>query len=186
MRQPGFSDARGAILSVTGPADTIAARSSRRWFLLLVVAAVLAACTREQRLSQPEPGFLRHHADDVIAAWRAAGLPLADIHPRPIATATPDPIMRRAPRVSGGPPTEPMVEVEARTFVVPGLGDKGGQIFIFDSAERLRAKQIWFARYPDLYPHIYVHDNVLVKMDAAVADADAERYRAALETLVWP
>jgi hypothetical protein len=186
MRRVGLSDEGSTNHPQPEPALVRAAHPSRRQILLLIAGVVLAACTREKRLSQPEPGFLRHRADDVIAAWSTAGLPLGEIQPRPIATATPDPVLRRAPRVSGGPPTEPMVEVEARTFVLPGLGDKGGQIFIFDSAERLRAKQIWFLRYPDLYPHLYVHDNVLVKMDAAVPDVDAERYRAALETLVWP
>jgi hypothetical protein len=159
------------------------ARLGRRPALLLLAGLALAACSRPVRYSQPEPGFLRHDADDVVRAFQAAGLGVDQVRPRPIATATPDPEVRRQPRVSGGPPTEPMIEVEARDFAIPGLGDKGGQIYIFDSAERLRAKQIWFVRFPDLYPYIFTHENVLLKLDKALPPDEAERYRAALEGL---
>jgi hypothetical protein len=159
------------------------ARVGRRQALILLAGLALAACSRPVRYSQPEPGFLRHDADDVVRAFQSAGLGVGQVQPRPIATATPDPDARRQPRVSGGPPTEPMIEVEARDFVIPGLGDKGGQIYVFDSAERLRAKQIWFARFPDLYPYIYVHEDVLIKLDKALPPDEAARYRAALERL---
>lgn len=168
---------------LAGSSATAARRLSRRQTWLLLMGTALAACSRPVRYSQPEPGFLRYHADDVIQAFAAAGLPVSQVQPRPIATATPDPAAPRPPRIAGGPPTEPMIEVEARTFVIPRLGDRGGQIFIFDSAERLRAKRIWFARFPDRYPYVYAHENVLLELDRALAPEEAERYRAALATL---
>jgi hypothetical protein len=169
--------------SLLPPIPRGAARIGRRRALLLLGGLALAACSRPKRYSQPEPGFLRLHADDVFAAFATAGLAVTQIQPRPIATATPNPDIPRQPRIAGGPPTEPMVEVEARTFVIPKLGDKGGQLFIFDSEERLRAKRIWFARYPDLYPYVYVYENVLLKLDRSLPPDDADRYRAALEAL---
>ena len=159
------------------------AELGRRQVLAAMAGLALVACSRPVRYSQPQPGFLRYHADDVVQALQAAGLPVAQVTPRPIATATPNPDLPRQPRVAGGPPTDPMVEVEARNFVIPSLGDKGGEIFIFDSPERLRAKQICFARFPDLYPYVYAHQNVLLRLDRALPAAEASRYKAALETL---
>jgi hypothetical protein len=177
-----MTSTRRTAAPTTGAPAAPPRRLGRRQALLLAGAA-LAACSRPVRYSQPEPGFLRFHADDVIRAFEAAGLPVSQVRPRPIATATPDPAAPRLPRIAGGPPTEPMIEVEARTFVIPRLGDKGGQIFIFDSAERLRAKRIWFARFPDRYPYVYAHENVLIEIDRALPPEEAERYRAALTTL---
>jgi hypothetical protein len=152
--------------------------------VVIVLLLMLAGCGRTPTYSQPEPGFLRHDTTDVVRALEAAGLPIADLRPRAIATVTPNPDLPRQPRVrAGGPPIEPMVEVEAHTFVIPSLGDKGGRIFIFDSGERLRAKQIWFARFPDLYPYVYVHQNVLLWLDGSLPAGEAARYKAALETL---
>lgn len=144
---------------------------------------VLTACGRTVTYSQPEPGFRRHGADEVVRALREAGLAVEAVAPRPIATATPNPEIARRPRVAGGPPTEPMVEVEARTFVIPEQRNAEGRLFIFDSGERLRAKRIWFARFPDLYPYVYVHENVLLWLDRRVPAAAAARYAAALEAL---
>ncbi len=152
---------------------------------MLVALAVLtlAGCARRVTYSQPQPGFLRYHAEDVVTVLRTAGLSVEQVTPKPIATATPNPDLRRQPRIAGGPPIDPMIEVEARSFMIAGLGGKGGDIFIFDSPERLRAKQIWFARFPDLYPYVYAHENVLLRLDAALPPDQAARYQAALETL---
>lgn len=158
-------------------------RLTRRRALLGLGALALAACSRPVTYSQPEPGFLRYHADDIVQALRAAGLSVVQVAPKPIATPTPDPGRPRPPRVAGRPPSDPMVEVEARTFAIDGLGGKGGEIFIFDSRARLRAKQIWFARFPDLYPYVYTRENVLLRLDAALPPEQAERYKEALERL---
>jgi hypothetical protein len=170
----------------TGAGSDRAARLSRRHLLRagLGLGLLLGACGRTVRYSQPQPGFLRYDADDVVAAFEQAGLPIAGLRPRPIATVTPNTDLPQQPRVrAGGPPIDPMTEVEALNFTIPGHGDRGGRIYIFDSAERLRAKQIWFARFPDLYPHVYPHQNVLLWLDAALPPAEIARYRAALETL---
>ncbi len=155
----------------------------RRGLLVALATLTLAGCARRVTYSQPQPGFLRYHAEDVVTVLRTAGLSVEQVTPKPIATATPNPDVRRPPRIAGGPPTDPMVEVEARSFTIAGLGGKGGDIFIFDSPERLRAKQIWFARFPDLYPYVYAHENVLLRLDAALPPEQAARYQAALETL---
>jgi hypothetical protein len=170
------------------PPTLLSRRQVSRRLGLIALAALLPACSRPKRYSQTEDGFLRHTADDVVEVWREAGLPVDDVQPRPIATATPDPDNRRAPRVSGAPPTEPMIEVEARNFHIPPASSAPGkvirgQIYVFDSAERLRAKRIWFARFPDLYPYVYTHANILIKLDTAIGSEAAARYRAALETL---
>lgn len=157
---------------------------ARRQLMLLALGLFLAACRREPRVSQPEPGFALLVADQVIDAFQRAGLEIGPVTARPIATVTPNPDLPRQPRVrEGGPPTEPMNELDARNFVVAGLGGKGGRIYIFDSAERLRSKQIWFARFPDLYPYVFPHKNVLLWLDRALSPAEAARYRAALEGL---
>lgn len=156
----------------------------RRRLVGILALAALSACSRPPRYSRAETGFLRFTADDVIRVLQAEGLAVDGVTPRAIATATPDPTLPRIPRVrEGGPPTEPMVEVEARTFIIPSLGSKGGRIFIFDSAERLRSKRIWFARFPDLYPYVYPYENVLLWLDRALPAAQAERYEAALTRL---
>lgn len=151
--------------------------------LRIGLIGLLAGCGRMPMYSQPEPGFRRHTADEVVAALQAAGLSIVQVTPRPIATATPNPDVLRRPRIAGGPPTEPMVEIEARTFVIPQFGPKGGRIFIFDSSERLRAKRIWFARFPDLYPYVYTRENVLLWLDGSLPAEESERFRAALESL---
>ena len=138
----------------------------------------LAACARPTTYSQPEPGFLRYDTEDVLRAFDAAGLAAVNLAPRPIATATPVPKPFPQPKVK-----EPMIETEAFEFSIPALGSRGGSIFVFDSSERLRAKQIYFARYPDLFPYTYAHVNVLIVLDASLSPEQADQYRQALESL---
>ncbi len=101
--------------------------------------------------------------DDVVLAFRDAGLSVDDLHRQPVGSSP------------SGPPA---TEREAYGFSVPGLAPSGGRILIFDDAEKLGRKAAWFRRSGGT---AFAHHNVLLWLDPAMPKRDAARYHQALQ-----
>jgi hypothetical protein len=77
----------------------------------------------------------------------------------------------------------PNTATARREFAIPSIAPKGGQVLLFDTALDVLGMQSYFARFPDLAPYVYVKGNALLQLDSGLPKAEAEKYRAALESL---
>jgi hypothetical protein len=113
------------------------------------------------------PGFRRYTADQVIAALQAAGLSISDV--------------KAAPRDPNA--LAPDVAAETKTFAIASIAPRGGQVLSFNEPHDLQEMQAWFARFPDLAPYVYIRDNVMVQLHTSLPQAEAERFKVALEAM---
>lgn len=111
------------------------------------------------------PAFPRYTAAQVLA--RLTPLGIANVQ-----TVTRDPNS-----------VAPNTYTDSREFAIPSIAPKGGQLLLFASAADVAGMQAWFARFPDLAPYVYVKGNALLQLNNTLPKAEAERYRAALESL---
>lgn len=107
-------------------------------------------------------------AQQVIAAFQAAGLPVNDLRQQLVG--------------QGSPSGPPLTEREAWTFSIPGVAPSGGRIMIFVDDDKLHKKAAWFTRV-GAGPHVLAHDNVILWLDPALPASDVARYRRALQGL---
>lgn len=116
-------------------------------------------------------GFNQHTADDVVAAFQAAGLEAEDARPM---TADDYGL---APYVG-----------EGVRFGIPSLGgDKGGRVIaVGDDEEREQLA----AYYQELgranaafFSWVFVRDNIVLQLNGDLPEAEARQYEAALESL---
>lgn len=126
---------------------------------LVVVVMALVACGGDS--------FQRYGADNVVQAYRKAGLSVEDV--------------RAGTRSAQD--QSPNVATEAKDFTIASIAPKGGQILVFKTQKDLDTMKTWFAQFPALAPYVYAHGNVLVQLNSALPKAEAEKYRSALEAL---
>lgn len=131
--------------------------------LCLSLIAALAGCGGVS--ATPTPALHRYTPDDVARVL----VPLGASN------------FANTPRAAND--QSPNTATAQRTFVIPSVAPKGGQVLFFDSAADVAGMQAWYARFPDLAPYVYTRGNVLLQLNSGVAIAEAERYRAALDTL---
>ena len=137
-----------------------------RWLIVLLALGALVACGGPS--ATPTPAFPRHTAADVVGAFKSAGLPAEDVRPG-------------TPWKQGD--LWPNVATDRQVFTIPAVAPNGGVIQTFATAQDRDAMAAFYARFPDLAPYVYPHGNILVQLNSGVAKADAEKYRAALESL---
>jgi hypothetical protein len=133
--------------------------------LLLVSFALVALVACGGTAATPTPAFARYTADEVVAALRPLGV--TDVRP-----------LARDPQS-----VAPNTASDGREFAIPSIAPKGGQVQVFAEPGDLAAMQAWFARFPDLAPYVYVKGNALVQLNNTLPQAEAEKYRLAVEAL---
>ncbi len=117
-------------------------------------------------------GFRKWKVSQVVAAFKQAGLEVAD--PQPMT------------KTDFG--TAPRVAVEATLFVIPSLcKDCGGRIFSFASQADLDRTQKFYTDASKssggTLSWFYVKDNILVQLNSRLPEAKAKQYQSALNTL---
>jgi hypothetical protein len=112
-------------------------------------------------------GFQRYTADDVIKAFQDSDLAVADVT-----------VDRRDPGALA-----PSGAIESKEFIVLSIAPKGGRVLIFREPQDLAAVQARFDRVPDLAPYVYTKGNALVQLNGGLPQAEAEKYKAALERM---
>jgi hypothetical protein len=132
----------------------------------LILGSVLAvAAGRETRVAA-QAANRPLTVSQVLAAFRAAGLPYANVqylHSR-----------------TGGPSGPPTPEKEAATFVIPSLSPSGGTLYVFGSDAKRQTKQAWF-NYHGGGPRTTAYRNVILWLDKSVPPSQAVRYGQALK-----
>ena len=80
----------------------------------------------------------------------------------------------------------PKTYEEGVRFEIPSLGEGyGGRVYVFGSEENLTAVRDYYEGLPsDIRPYVYVKGKVLVQITNQLPNADAERYKAALDASV--
>lgn len=134
-----------------------------RYLPVLLVLGALVACGGPS--ATPTPAFARYTPEQVAAALAPLGA--TDFR------ATP-----RSPQDQS-----PNTATAQRDFAIPAIAPLGGQVLLFDSAADVAGMQAWYARFPDLAPYVYVRGNALLQLNRTLPKAEAEKYRAALESL---
>lgn len=134
-----------------------------RLLLTALALVTLVACGGQPPTATPD--FARYTVDDVMKALAPLGI--TDVTDPP-----------RDPNNSA-----PNTASAHREFVIPSIAPKGGQFFTFAAPGDLEALKVWYARFPDLAPYVYVHGNVLLQINNTLPKAEAERYKAALEQM---
>jgi hypothetical protein len=130
---------------------------------VLIVLGALVACGGPS--ATPTPAFARYTVEQVVAVLAPLGA--SDFRETP-----------RSPQAQS-----PNTAIAQRDFTIPSIAPKGGQLLLFDSAADVAGMQAWYARFPDLAPYVYVRGNALIQFNSTLPKAEAERYRAALESL---
>lgn len=138
----------------------------RALFVLPLLCGLLVACGSPAPTATPT--FPRYTIPAVVDAFKAAGLSVEDVRPG-------------TPWKQGDP--WPNVAVERQVFTIKAVAPNGGVIQTFAEMRDREAMAAYYARFPDLAPYVYTHGNVLVQLNSGVAKAEAEKYRAALESL---
>lgn len=137
-----------------------------RAIVAVLCLGVLVACGGTS--PTPTPAFPRYAIPAVVDAFKAAGLSVEDVRPG-------------TPWKQGDP--WPNVALERQVFTIRAVAPNGGVIQTFAELKDREAMAAYYARFPDLAPYVYTHGNVLVQLNSGVAKAEAEKYRAALESL---
>ena len=137
-----------------------------RLLLVPFVLVALVACGGTAPTATPT--FARHTIPAVLDTFKAKGLPVEDVKP--------------------GKPWKqgdlwPNVAVERQVFTIPAVAPDSGVIQTFASQQDRDAMVAYYARFPDIAPYVYAHDNILVQLNRGLAKAEAEKYRVALESM---
>src|SRR6185369_6386061 len=123
--------------------------------------------TTVQPLSPPErPSFARWEADDALDALHRAGLDIDHVEQARWPANAPQPRTQR----------------QAYTFRSPSADDPH-LLLVFDSFEGLEAWRLWLARYWRARPYISIKDNVLLLVSRGIAETEAPRFHAALDSM---
>lgn len=104
-------------------------------------------------------------AQEVVAAFQAAGLPVNNLRQQPVQ--------------QGSPSGPPQTEREAWAFSVPGVAPSGGRILVFADDDKLHKKTDWLTR-AGAGGRVVVHKNIVVWLDPGLSAADDAGYRRAL------
>lgn len=131
--------------------------------VLLVALALIAALVSCGATPTPTPR--QYTPDDVVRVLTPLG-----------ATG-----FVNTPRASGD--QSPNTATDQRSFVIPSIAPKGGQVLFFATAADVAGMQAWYARFPDLAPYVHTKGNVVLQLNSTLPKAEAEKYRAALDTL---
>ena len=134
-----------------------------RYLPVLLVLGALVACGGPS--ATPTPAFARYTPEQVAA--KLAPLGATDFREE-----------ARLPQDQS-----PNTATARRTFTIPAIAPKGGQVLLFDAPADVAGMQAWYARFPDLAPYVYVKGNALIQLNSTLPKAEAEKYRAALESL---
>jgi len=134
-----------------------------RLVLVAFVLVALVACGGVSPTATPT--FPQYTADQVVAKLQPLGI--SNVKP---GTRTADTVA-------------PNTYTENQEFAIATIAPKGGQIMIFSSAADVAGMQVWFARFPDLAPYVYVKGNALLQLNSTLPKAEAEKFRAALDSL---
>lgn len=118
------------------------------------------------------PVFQKWASDQVVDAFRSAGLGIADARP-----VTKDDYGMA-----------PMTAAEGTRFLIPSLcPDCGGRIFSFTSQADLAAMETYYVELgrssAAFFSWVFVKDNILVQINGDLAEDKAKGYQAALNEL---
>jgi len=134
-----------------------------RLVLVAFVLVALVACGGVWPTATPT--FPKYTADQVTAKLQPLGV--SNVRPN-----------ERAANAQS-----PNTATDGRDFAIASIAPKGGQLLLFDNAADVAGMQAWYARFPDLAPYVYVKGNALLQLNSALPKAEAEKFRAALDTL---
>jgi hypothetical protein len=134
-----------------------------RLVLVLVCLFGLVACGGVS--PTPTPAFPKYTADQVVAKITPLGV--SDVKPG----------TRDANAQS------PNTTTASRDFAIASIAPKGGQLLLFDNAADVAGMQAWYARFPDLAPYVYVKGNALLQLNSTLPKAEADKFKAALDSL---
>jgi hypothetical protein len=101
-------------------------------------------------------------ATKVVSAFRAAGLPVNNLHQESL---------------YGGPSGPPATEKEVWRFSIPEVAPSGGKIMIFSNNARRDAKAFWFKQ---VHVNVAVYKNVILWLDNRLSASRVAAYRHAL------
>ena len=136
--------------------------------LLLVSLALVALVACGGTSPTPTPAFARHTIPAVFEAFKARGLSVENVQPG-------------TPWKQGD--LWPNVALERQVFDIAAVAPEGGVVQTFASQQDRDAMVAYYARFPDIAPYVYAHDNILVQLNRGLAKAEAEKYRVALESM---
>lgn len=148
----------------------------RRW--LLITLLFLAACSNRENIPRdlysgsvvphtPTP-TLEATGASVLKAFQEAGLVAIDVKP--------------GTREEGTP--LPNSYTEYLVFVIPTLGDKGGQIFTCDTKQNCDALFSYFRAFQALAgPYVYQSSGgrVVIQLNSGLGAPEASRFAAAVK-----
>lgn len=131
--------------------------------ILLAVVLLIAACGGSDSSG--------HTADDVIAAFREAGLEAETARPMERDDYGAAPFLGQGTR-----------------FFIPSLGDEsGGRIIVFENQSDLQQVADYYAGLGEsnalFFSWVLTHQNILVQINGSLPEEEAMQYRAALESL---
>ncbi|MFQ3566014.1 MAG: hypothetical protein SNJ59_03355 [Aggregatilineales bacterium] len=141
---------------------------------VLAMFAVLVGCSGLNiGASQPTPvPFDRHTAEDVLRAFSVAGLPVQNV--------------QRDMLIGRGAPS---TFSDRYVFEIERIAPLGGQILIFSTAGALAEWENYIAQLRansstrrDVV-YVFVKDNVMLQVNAALTTQEANAFRAALNSL---
>lgn len=146
-----------------------------RW---LLIAIVLASCSARPDIPRdlydgsviphtPTP-TLEATGASVLKAFQDAGLTAIDVKPGERAPDTP----------------LPNSYTEYLTFVIPSLGDKGGQIFTCDTKQNCDALFSYFRAFQALAgPYVYqsAGGRVVIQLNSGLTAPEASKFAAAIK-----
>jgi hypothetical protein len=136
---------------------------------LVIVTATSAPTATLTPTETPGP-LVVYSVADVIAAFKAAGLPAEE----------------GAPDEPGG--IAPSTHTEVYRFLTPIIGpDSGGRVFSFDTQEYLDAKHSYYQSLGQssgaFFSWLFTRANILVQINGTLPKAEADKYEAALEAM---
>lgn len=120
----------------------------------------------------PTPPFEKWTSEQVIKAFKAAGLEAEEIRPM----------------TKDDYGMAPMTAVEGTRFLIPSLcSDCGGRVFSFASPEDLEMMKAYYVELGRVsaifFSWVFVKDNILVQINGDLPEEKAKQYEAALDAM---